>query len=211
MKNGLHIRFLGQSGFELRTDTSTIIIDPSNKKSGDIEGDLVYCTHKHFDHISGVDVFLERNAQAKLVGNWQVIEKFTHWEDRTVEVSKGERLTDGPWSLEFIQNKHGIFKGIVNLGVIIRTEGLSFGHPGDAVYFKGFYNAALDMFATPISGGFASSPKRALSELTKFADPKPTIIPIHWLIRKPSSFCHDILKRFENVKCIVPSVGEMLG
>ncbi len=211
LNNDVHVRFLGHSGFEIQKDSSTILIDPSNKKSGDIKGNLVYCTHNHFDHTRGVDVFLERNQEAKLAGNHQVIEKFTHWEDRTLEVSKGDALTEGPWSFEFVPNKHGVFKGVANLGVILRAEGFSFGHPGDAVYFKGFYNAGLDMFATPISGAFAASPKRALSEITKFADPKPTIIPMHWLFRKPKSFCHEIMKRFENVKCIVPSIGETIG
>ena len=37
----LKVRFLGQSGFQLTKGNSTILIDPADKKAGDIEGDLV--------------------------------------------------------------------------------------------------------------------------------------------------------------------------
>ena len=60
------IRYLGQSGFEISDDVSTLLIDPSNKKSGKLKGDFVYCTHQHSDHTKGVEPFLELNQEAKL-------------------------------------------------------------------------------------------------------------------------------------------------
>ncbi len=63
------ITYLGQSGFFIETPELKLLIDPSNKRSGDLEGDLVYCTHKHFDHVGGVKTFLNRNSHAILIGN----------------------------------------------------------------------------------------------------------------------------------------------
>jgi L-ascorbate metabolism protein UlaG (beta-lactamase superfamily) len=204
----LTLRFLGQSGFEISKESSTIIIDPSNKKSGQLKGDLVYCTHVHFDHVGGVKPFLEFNPDAVLVGNSQVIEKFPEYSDRSIVVENGDSMERGPWKFEFIKNRHGFFKNVLNLGVIVRTEAFSFGHPGDGVYFKGFYNAGLKYMAIPIVGGFAASPKRALTELIKFADPKPMIIPIHWVFRNPNSFCHKLSTRIDGITCKVPEIGQ---
>jgi L-ascorbate metabolism protein UlaG (beta-lactamase superfamily) len=45
---------MGQSGFQLSKGNSTILIDPFDKKSGDVNGEVVYCTHKHLDHVGGI-------------------------------------------------------------------------------------------------------------------------------------------------------------
>ncbi|TFG26797.1 MBL fold metallo-hydrolase, partial [Candidatus Thorarchaeota archaeon] len=127
------ITYLGQSGFKLEFNNSTLIIDPSNKNSGDHDGDIIYCTHKHNDHIGGVDTFLERNSSATLVCNEQTAAKFTKWGDRVKIVSEGDTYENGPWSFQFALLKHGLFKGIQNLAVVISTGDFSFAHCGDAV------------------------------------------------------------------------------
>ncbi len=65
------ITYLGQSGFLLEYEKSKLIIDPASKKAGNRDGDIMYCTHKHFDHIGGANVFMERNPSAILVCNEQ--------------------------------------------------------------------------------------------------------------------------------------------
>jgi L-ascorbate metabolism protein UlaG (beta-lactamase superfamily) len=201
---------LGNSGFEFSNNSSTLIIDPANKKSGQLKGEFVFCTHNHFDHIGGVKPFLEMNPEAKLIGNNQVLEKFDDYSERTILAEVGETITLGPWSLEFIKNRHGFFGSVQNTGIIIRSDDLSFGHPGDGVYFKGFYNVGLKYMAVPIVGGFSASPKRALTELMKFADPKPIVIPMHWVFRNPNSFCHKLSTTIDGIQCIVPEVGQSI-
>jgi L-ascorbate metabolism protein UlaG (beta-lactamase superfamily) len=204
------IRYLGQSGFELSDGSSTLLIDPSNRRSGELNGNFVYCTHNHSDHIRGVESFLEVNEKAKLIGNEQVLEKFPNYQERSILSRQGERLEVGPWTLEFIKNRHGLFRSVLNLGAIIGKDEFSFGHPGDCVRFSGFYNRGLQYMAVPISGGFTASPRRALDELMKFGDPKPIIIPIHWLFRNPNSFCHKLRKNIEGIICQVPETGQTL-
>ena len=65
----LKVRFLGQSGFQLTKGRSTILIDPADRRSGDVDGDLVYCTHGHPDHTGGIPTFMERNPEATLLAN----------------------------------------------------------------------------------------------------------------------------------------------
>ena len=198
------ITFLGQSGFLLQYQDSSLLIDPQNKAAGDRKGDIVYCTHDHGDHVGGVNTFMEQNQVAFLMGSTQVAKKFRKWTHRTIVVHPGEFVQQTPWNLSFIQEPHGLFKGKINLGVIIRADDFTFGHVGDAVQFDGFATAKLDVLAVPIFGGFTASPKQAIEELKKFDTPLPTIIPMHWVLRSPSGFCKRFKTEFPDATCLVP-------
>jgi L-ascorbate metabolism protein UlaG (beta-lactamase superfamily) len=204
------IRFLGQSGFHIQFGTKGLLIDPSDKKSGDIVGDVVYCTHKHFDHTRGVGPFLERNPEAVLVANRQVIAALDEWRERAVEAKLGEQLSFDDFTLEFVEGQHGFFRGIVVYGIIVRSENFSFGHCGDSVTLDGFHDKELDVLALPISGVVATSPKSAVEQLGNFSLPLPTIIPMHWLFRKPKSFCNLFHKKFLDGKCVIPEDGALI-
>ncbi|MDF1538346.1 MAG: MBL fold metallo-hydrolase [Candidatus Thorarchaeota archaeon] len=210
MSSELKIQYLGQSGFHLTMNGIGMLIDPSNKKSGDVDGALLYCTHNHSDHIGGVTTYLERNENALFVANVQVLEKFPEFEDRSFAAVAGETYTHDIWNLEFIEGKHGLFRGILNLGVIVRVGEHSFGHCGDTVTFQGFYDKKLDALAVPISGAVTASPKKALEELKKFQVRLPKIIPMHWLFRNPETFREKFMSRSETVSCSVMRAGDTL-
>ncbi|MFX0053444.1 MAG: MBL fold metallo-hydrolase [Promethearchaeota archaeon] len=204
------IRFLGQSGFQIRFGTKSLLIDPSNKKSGDHDGDVVYCTHKHLDHTRGVGIFLERNPEALLVGNGQVIDALGKWRERAVEAKLGEEINFDEFTLEFVECEHGFFRGIVVYGVIIKSDGFAFGHCGDSVDLERFGDKNLDLFALPISGLVATSPNSAIEQLAKFNTPLPTVVPMHWLFRRPKSFCKQFQYEFPDGKCIIPEEGAII-
>jgi L-ascorbate metabolism protein UlaG (beta-lactamase superfamily) len=204
------ITFLGNSGFLLEHQDSALLIDPQNKTAGDRKGDIVYCTHNHSDHVGGVNIFMEHNPVAFLIGSTQVAKKFSKWTQRTIVVASGEMIQQGPWTLRFIQEPHGVTKGKVNLGVIVRTDNFTFGHLGDAVRFSNFAKIKLDLLAVPIFGGFTASPKRVIEELKSFNSPLPTIVPMHWVFRNPKSFCERLKREIPDVTCIVPTKNEIL-
>ncbi len=207
--SNLKVRYIGQSGFQLIKGDSTILIDPADKKAGDIEGDLVYCTHRHYDHTGGIPSFMERNPEAILLTNEQVSKKFSQFADRTVLAQDGESYHHGLWEFQFIESKHGLINDL-NLGIIVRNGDDSFGHCGDTVSFEGFSSSQLDILAVPISGIVTASPSGAISELRKFEQPLPTIVVMHWVIRNPISFCKRLSKEFPDARCIVPEKGELL-
>lgn len=204
------ITYLGQSGFFIETFGSKLLIDPPNKKSGDLEGDLVYCTHKHFDHTGGVKPFLTRNPNAILLGNEQVTETFSQFGNRVKMVRDGETFEFKSNTFSFTKLDHGTFKSVYNLAVEIRVGDFSFAHCGDAVSFEGFPSSLVDVLAIPISGAFAASPKRALEMIMNLQEPLPTIVPMHWLMRSPKSFCKKLHDMKPDVNCVVPSNGEPL-
>ena len=204
---GLEIRYLGQSGFQLSKGGSSIIIDPFDKKSGDLDGDLVYCTHGHTDHVGGIPTFMNRNPEAILLTNEQVAKQFKEFSDRTVLAENGGSFTQGDWSFRFIQLRHGIFRD-TNIGVVV-TNGSSFAHLGDTVTYEGFYDLSVDTIAVPITGGVTTSPSKAIEELKKFQK-LPNIVVMHWAFRNPKSFCKKLRSVFPDVACIVPEKGELL-
>jgi L-ascorbate metabolism protein UlaG (beta-lactamase superfamily) len=204
------ITYLGQSGFLLEYNNSRLIIDPSNKKSGNHDGDIVYCTHNHMDHIGGVNVFLEKNPSAILVCNEQTSSKFSKWGDRVKVVHDGETFELTPWHFKFTRLKHGLFKGVHNLAVVVSAGDFSFAHSGDAVEFQNFPSDTVNVFAVPIAGGVTASPGKALKMITELQEPRPTIIPMHWLFRNPTSFCKKLNQKIPEIKCLVPVAGESL-
>ena len=205
----LEVRFMGQSGFLLSKGGSSILIDPTDRRSGEVDGDVVYCTHNHPDHVGGIATFMDRNPDAVLVANHQVTEHYRRYSDRTVVAEDEASYSHGEWDFKFIEAKHG-FLNPLNLGVVIRNGGDSFGHCGDAVDFSGFASTQLDTLAVPIVGMFTASPARALSELKRFDLPLPVIVVMHWSFRDPHRFSERLSAMFPGARCIVPVKGEPL-
>ena len=204
------ITYLGQSGFYIETTDSKLLVDPRNKKSGDLEGDLVYSTHKHFDHTGGVKTFLTRNPDAIFISNEQVTGSFSQFGDRVKTVREDESFDFKSHSLTFTKVEHGLLKGTHNLSVEIHIGDFTFAHCGDAVSFDNFPSSNVDVLAIPIGGAFAASPKKALEMIMNLPDPLPTIVPMHWLMRSPESFCKKLSELRPGVNCVVPSNGEPL-
>jgi L-ascorbate metabolism protein UlaG (beta-lactamase superfamily) len=205
------ITFLGQSGFHLVMDSGSLVVDPKDKESGNRDGDILYCTHKHFDHTGGVDTFLERNADAIFVTNEQVAKTFSKWSERTIVVEPGETYSKGPWSFTFVECKHGVFRNISDVGVVVDSGEFLFGHPGDSKTLAGFSDFELDVLAVPISGAVSTSPKSAVTQIGQFKTLPKTVVAMHWLLRKPRGFCEKVAKDLPGVRCLVPSEGELLN
>ncbi len=206
----MKITFLGQAGFMLQENSSTLLIDPGKKKIGDVRGDIVFVTHNHFDHTRGVNPFLKRNPKAVLICNKQVADQYKKWQEQIILVNPGDEIQRDTWKLKFIEGRHGLFSGVQNTGVVVQTSNLIFGHVGDSVDFKGFSQEEIDYFAIPICGLFAASPKKALKELESFKQPLPIIITMHWFWRNPRGFCKRLRAKFPDSQCIVPIDGELV-
>lgn len=205
----LKVKYLGWSGFQLCKGNSSILIDPFDKKSGNIDGKVVYCTHGHPDHVGGIPTFLDRNPDAILIANEQVAGQFKRYSDRTIIAQDGGSHRHGEWEFQFIEARHGFLRDN-NLGVVVRNGEETFGHPGDTITLEGFSSTKVDTLAIPITGVVTTSPSKAISELKKFEKPLPTIVVMHWVFRNPKSFCRRISSLFPHAKCIVPEKGELL-
>jgi L-ascorbate metabolism protein UlaG (beta-lactamase superfamily) len=210
MAAGMRITYLGQSGFAIEFEDSTLLVDPPNKETGNQSGDLVYVTHKHFDHAGGLKAFMERNPEAELIANEQVLETFHQWPDRSTLAETGKTYSKGYWNFEFVESRHGLFRGIQNVGAVIHAGGQVFCHVGDTVTLAGFRNYRIDFLAVPVSGVVATKAKDVVSELKKF-DTKPQyVIPMHWLFRNPQGLCKLLKKEMQEVGCLIPEKGQVV-
>ncbi len=206
------ISYFGGSCFLLESESFKILIDPGTKGIGRMKGDIVYATHRHFDHTRGIKEFLVYNDESSiLISNEQVTENYKSFGERVKTIESGEQLIFGDLKLEFVQARHGIFKSELNLAIVISTPDFKFAHLGDAVSFEGLIGMKLDVLAVPIGGFFTASPKRSMDELAKFDIPPKTIIPMHWLFRSPKRFCKKITELFPQMKCIVPKKGKTIS
>ena len=209
--NGVEITYLGHASFLLEYNESRLLIDPGNKQNSRTEGNIVYSTHYHWDHTAGINDFLKINEpNAVLIANKQVTKDYSKWGDRVITVEDGDKLTRGEWELKFIKGRHGFFRGVNNLGIIVKTPSISFGHLGDSISFEGFINEQIDALAIPIGGIFAASPKGAIKELEKFNQLPKSVIPMHWLWRRPTGFCKKLTRKFPDTKCIIPKKNEKI-
>lgn len=207
----LKITYLQQSAFYLEYGNHAMLIDPGKKEFGEkFKGDLIYITHKHSDHTKGAKEFLDLNVDAKIICNKQVAKNFSSYADRLIIANSNEEFILEPWHLKFIKGRHGVFRGVLNLGVIVSVGQYKFGHVGDSINFKGFENSLLNSIAVPISGLVTASPNQAIKELKKFEKPLPIVIPMHWLFRSPHSFCNKLKKELPNIKCIIPKKGKLI-
>lgn len=203
----MKITYLGQSGFALTSKESLLLIDPSKKQDGEIDGSILYCTHSHSDHTGGVVKFMTRNTDAVMLCNSQVSSKFPEFKSRTQIVQPKTTVSREPWQLEFVQGHHGLRKGVMNLGVLISDGQQVFAHPGDTTTLQGYYEKEIDILAVPIGGIFTASPKKILQELTLFQKYPKAVVPMHWLMRNPSKFCRQMSDRFPEVQCHIPAKG----
>ena len=82
----------------MKSNDQSLLIDPRLKKHGDVQGQYVYVTHRHFDHTGGVKTFLGRNPEAQLICNTQVAKKFPKYQDRIILAENGNGISVAPRS-----------------------------------------------------------------------------------------------------------------
>ncbi|MHA2238117.1 MAG: MBL fold metallo-hydrolase [Candidatus Hodarchaeales archaeon] len=202
----MKITYIKQSGFIIQEGASTLYIDPNEKNLKGKAGDITYCTHEHVDHTTGVKSFLASDPDTLLITNNAVAKKFSQFKNQIIVISPNEELTEGVWNMHFLSEPHGIFSNVKNIGIIVTSSSLSFGHPGDAAQLQNFAKEQMDILAVPIGGLFTASPKKVINELVNFSK-IPIIIPMHWLLRNPKGFCKQLIAKFPESICIVPQNG----
>ncbi len=206
------IIFHGQSCFQLKDAMNSLVIDPGNKKAGSLNANICLITHEHFDHMGEINTFTNTNPTATIICNETVAKKLKIKKEGIVSVLKpGSKVVINEWVITAYKFQHGLFKGVDNTGFLINTSNLTFGHVGDAVELKEFYNQEIDVLALPIAGIFTASPKKIIQELEYFQNLPKTIILMHWIFRNPKKFAQKLMERFPETKCIAPIEGSPIN
>lgn len=141
------VRFLGQSGYILKSGGSELIIDPYlsdivNRVAGrpralpvplkpeDIHCDAVICTHDHLDHLDP-DTVEKIDAEQLFITTSGGKEKLAELKRlNSVSISEGEGVKVGAFEITAVFADHTVEA----FGVIVKADGKTFYFSGDTLY-----------------------------------------------------------------------------
>ena len=149
------IRFLGQSGYILKTERSEIIIDPYlsdsvNRVAGrprllpiplqpaDISCDAVVCTHDHLDHLDPDTVTEIASKQLFVTTNGGKEKLKSLGKENVIAVSEGESVRLGDFEITAVFADHTVEA----FGVIVKAENKTLYFSGDTLYNERLFDIA---------------------------------------------------------------------
>lgn len=143
----MKIRFLGQSGYILKTENTEIIIDPYlsdsvNRvaarprtlpipiKPCDISCNAVICTHNHLDHLDPDTITQINNNQLFIATNEGKAELLKQGKTNVMALNVGETIAVGDFEITAVFADHTVEA----FGLIIKAEGKVLYFSGDTLY-----------------------------------------------------------------------------
>lgn len=149
------IRFLGQSGYVLKTENSEIIIDPYlsdsvNRVAGrprllpipidpqNICCDAVICTHNHLDHLDPDTVTQINDKQLFITTNEGLSELQKLGKNNIKVLNVGDSITIGDFKVTAVFANHTVEA----FGVIVEVEGKILYFSGDTLYDEKLFSIA---------------------------------------------------------------------
>lgn len=151
----MKIRFLGQSGYVLKTKNSEIIIDPYLSDSvnrvasrprllnipiepKDISCDAVVCTHDHLDHLDPDTVTEIAPKQLFITTNGGKEKLKSLGKENVVAMNEGESVNLGDFEITAVFADHTVEA----FGLIVKAEGKTLYFSGDTLYNERLFDIA---------------------------------------------------------------------
>ncbi len=143
----MKIRWIGQSGYLIRTENTEILLDPylsdvvnrvANRPRlvdapivpSEVSSDAVICTHDHLDHLD-VDAVAEMNRETRFITTGEGQKKLRDMGFCHVDVlTEGDSVTVGDVKITAVYANHTVEA----FGVILQTEGKTLYFSGDTLF-----------------------------------------------------------------------------
>ena len=191
--NDLKIRWIGQSGYILSDDDTTIYIDPYlsdcvNRVAGrermipapvlarDIKADAFICTHNHLDH---VDVDLIEEMDTDGIDFYAPTDCKETLEDLGVKgynaFDMGSTVKIGNFEVEAVYADHTV----PAIGVVVTYNGCRMYFTGDTFYNEKLESVKCDILFVCINGKLGNMDVNEAVKLTEKIQPK-TGVPNHY-------------------------------
>ena len=179
------------------------------------KADFIFITHQHKDHCKKVTtdrlikqntkIFAPKSCVIELGDNFIIVKP-----NDTIEIEKNIRLTVvNAYNTEHgtsTKKQHKKGKGV---GYIFTIKGKSFYHLGDTDFLVEMeLLKAIDVAFIPIGGKFTMNIDEAV-KTTITINPK-IVVPIHNLGQSFSEFENKLRVKVENIKCIIPTIGQVI-
>jgi len=198
---GVKIEYLGHACFRIEGKGMVIYVDPFKIKSELKDGDVVICTHDHFDHCSIEDVLKVAKDDAVIVASVNCKEKLESLKQDKVLLKPGEKKEIKSLLIEAVPayniDKQYHPKEYNGIGVIVNINKVRIYHAGDTDFIpemKALDN--IDIALLPVSGVYVMDAEQAI-EAAKAIKPK-IAIPMHYGVIVGSR--NDAERFMENLK-----------
>ncbi|MDD2389574.1 MAG: MBL fold metallo-hydrolase [Desulfobacterales bacterium] len=173
-----NIKWLGHSGFRIRSGQTVIVIDPY-KVTDIVPADIILITHPHFDHCSIDDIRRIQKPSSVIVTESDSAEKLSG--DIRI-VAPGDKLSVYGIQIEAVRaynvNKNFHHKGKNWLGFIITVDTIRIYHAGDTDLIPEMETFSADIAMLPVSGTYVMNVEAAV-EAVKLIQPT-VAIPMHY-------------------------------
>jgi L-ascorbate metabolism protein UlaG (beta-lactamase superfamily) len=151
----MKIRFLGQSGYIIKTENTEIMIDPYlsdsvNRIAGrprmlpipinpeNISCDVVICTHNHLDHLDPDTIKYINNEQFFLTTNEGKIELKKLGKTNVIALNRDVSITVGDFEITAVFADHAVEA----FGLIVKAENKTLYFSGDTLYNEKLFEIA---------------------------------------------------------------------
>lgn len=151
----MFIKWIGQSGYVIRTDTTEIIIDPylsdvvnriancprlveAPMKPSEVRADGIICTHNHLDHLD-VDAVAEMDKGMMFITTSEGKDRLQEMGfDKVKALQVGESVTVGDIEIIAVYAKHTVEA----FGVVVKAEGKTLYFSGDTLFDERLFQVA---------------------------------------------------------------------
>lgn len=220
------LKFLGQSGFYIRTGDHELLIDPfltgnelATDSADDFSPSYIILTHGHGDHYGDTESIAKR-CGATVISSFEIVNYLGAKEIQGHPMNPGGSYTFEFGKLTFTPAWHsnslpdGTYGGMP-MGVILEAEGKRVYHAGDTALFSDMQligRKGLDLAMVPIGDNFTMGPEDALEAVT-FLNPKQ-VVPVHYntfdvIKQDPQAFKASVESQTSS-KCVVLEPGAQL-
>lgn len=220
------LKFLGQSGFYVRTGDHELLIDPflsGNELAVDSPEDFspshIILTHGHGDHYGDTESIARRSG-ATVISSFEIANYVGAKDIKAHPMNPGGSYTFAFGRLTFTPAWHsnslpdGSYGGMP-MGIILEAEGKRVYHAGDTALFSDMQligRKGLDLALLPIGDNFTMGPDNALEAVT-LLNPK-RVVPIHYntfdLIAQDAGAFKASVESQTSSQCTVLEPGEQL-
>ncbi len=182
--DGVEIERISHSAFRIRGGGVTVYIDPFHVAGMPRDGDVVICTHDHFDHCSPDDVKKVAAPSAIIVASRNCAGKVGRLGFEYKLLSPGESVEVKGVRIEAVPaynvGKRFHPRGYGGIGVLVEIGGITVYHAGDTDYIPEMESlrGRVDVALLPVSGVYVMDPLEAAKAAQAIA---PRVaVPMHY-------------------------------
>ncbi|RLF08641.1 MAG: MBL fold metallo-hydrolase [Thermoprotei archaeon] len=180
---GVNIEYVSHACFRIDTGEVVIYIDPYKIERERNDGDIIVCTHEHFDHCSPEDIKKVMKESAHIVASVNCKDKVKGLSDNITLLAPGDTATVRGVELIAIPayniDKPYHTRDYKGIGVILTVKNVKIYHAGDTDFIPEMKELKdIDIALLPVSGKYVMNASEAC-EAAKVINPK-VAIPMHY-------------------------------